>query len=222
MSVAIDSFLMTLKQHEFENSFNPYRNVCSVYDHYESPVIRTKILEDILGAACSAQVDAIWIGRDLGHRGGRRTGLAFTDDLSFERHLSRWGLASRHLTNGPMVKERSATVIWELLNKISQNVFLWNVFPFHPHQNNNPFSNRAHNSIERKFGTKLLEQLVDLLKPTKLVAIGNDAANVARTLSVDCDIVHVRHPSYGGQTKFIQQISAVYEIPVLDRQPLLI
>jgi hypothetical protein len=53
------------------------------------------ILTQILQAAEAASVDAIWVGRDLGFRGGRRTGMALTDDVHFHDHLARWGM--RHI-----------------------------------------------------------------------------------------------------------------------------
>ena len=50
-----------------------------------------------------AELDAIWVGRDLGYRGGRRTGLALTDDVYFADHLERWGLDVQRPTYGKPV-----------------------------------------------------------------------------------------------------------------------
>ena len=152
-------------------------------------------------------VESLWIGRDPGHRGGRRTGLAFTDDVHLHEHAKRWGLSIVRATRGPKISERTAAVIWKALSRMESPVFLWNVFPLHPHQPGNPFSNRPHNAHERRIGEEFLAELIPLLQPRRLVAIGNDAASSARRLADRQEIIKVRHPSHGGQAKFLAQIS---------------
>jgi len=155
-------------------------------------------------------VDSIWIGRDLGYRGGRRTGLALTDDVHVHRHTSRWGVPAVVPTTGALVSERTATVIWSVLDGIEERVFLWNVFPLHPHEADTPFSNRQHNSQERRAGEQILVDLVMRLRPRRIVAIGNEAAGAARRLDLLVPVLPVRHPSYGGQRQFLCQMSALY------------
>ncbi len=72
-------FVSTLKELKFENVFNPYVDRCVVHDLDDAPSRRATALLSLLEAATATEVDALWIGRDLGHRGGRRTGLALTD-----------------------------------------------------------------------------------------------------------------------------------------------
>jgi hypothetical protein len=113
-------------------------------------------------------------------------------------------------TTGDPVAERTAAVIWGVLGKIRDPIFLWNVFPFHPHEPDDAFTNRAHSSFERGIGEELLAELVKLLRPQRLIAIGNDAAKAAARITSSGQTIHVRHPSYGGQAMFIRQISALY------------
>ena len=75
---------------KLEDSFNPYADRCDIHDLADAPQYRTQALLNILETAASVEIDSLWIGRDLGYRGGRRTGLAFTDDLHFSTHASRW------------------------------------------------------------------------------------------------------------------------------------
>jgi hypothetical protein len=84
-------------------------------------------------------------------------------------------------------------------------VFLWNVFPFHPHEPGHPFTNRSHNPRERAAGEAVLAELILLLKPRCIVGIGNDAAKTASCLRGSEEIAQIRHPSYGGQREFEQQ-----------------
>jgi hypothetical protein len=159
-------------------------------------------------------VDALWIGRDLGFRGGRRTGMALTDDVHFHDHLSRWGLSRAKPTVGQPVAERTAKFVWAMLDEISAPVFLWNVFPLHPHERDAPFTNRAHNAKERKAGTEILDELIRLLRPKRLVAVGNDAEKVLGKIAGGRVVSKVRHPSYGGQAEFTCQIQALYGLRV--------
>jgi len=211
-NVSPQKIVDALKELSFPNTFNPYTERCPVYDRSDSARIRSLILHDMLVAASDVEIDAIWIGRDLGHRGGRRTGLALTDDVRFSSHMVRWGVQFERPTNGPVVKERTASVVWDLLDEISEPVFLWNVFPLHPFPSGDEFRNRAHNSAERRSGEMIMEMLIHLLRPRRIVAIGGDAARVSERNFDDIDIFHVRHPSYGGEREFRDQVADLYEL----------
>ncbi len=206
-------FVKTLCEMDFENTFNPYSSKCDVHDLVDAPRRRSKALLAMLEAALAIEVDSIWIGRDLGYRGGRRTGLALTDDVHICAHAERWGITVERSTKGSPFCERTAAVIWSVLSQIKAPVFLWNVFPLHPHEWGDSFTNRSHNARERKAGEAILEQLILLLKPQRLIAIGNDAAKAANRLSQNIEVHRIRHPSYGGQTKFLKQTRELYSLP---------
>nr|VFK15281.1 MAG: Uracil DNA glycosylase superfamily protein [Candidatus Kentron sp. LPFa] len=157
----------------------------------------------MLEAAGEYDIDSIWIGRDLGYRGNRRTGLAFTDDVHLDIHAERWGISAPRPTKGGMLAERTAAIVWDILSRVKDPVFLWNVFPLHPHEADNPFSNRPHTPLERKAGEEFLSHLISLLRPRRLIAIGNDAALTANRLFGHGEVIKVGHPSYmGGKRSF--------------------
>jgi hypothetical protein len=122
-------FVEQLRALSFEHTFNPYSDTCIVHDVADAPLRRSRALLAVLKAATRVEVDALWIGRDLGYRGGRRTGLAFTDDVHMRVHLARWEVDIERPTKGSTVTERTASVIWEALLRIHSPIFLWNVFP---------------------------------------------------------------------------------------------
>ena len=205
-------FVEGLSKLHFENTFNPYSDRCAVHDLDEAPRFRSRALVSMLEAATGREIDSLWVGRDLGYRGGRRTGLAFTDDVHVQTHAKRWKLSVERPTKGEAIAEQTAAVTWRVISKIKVPVFLWNVFPLHPHEPGNPFSNRSHNARERRAGEEFLSELILLLKPCRLVAIGNDAARAARHLSDQQGVFQVRHPSYGGQTQFLTQMGELYDL----------
>ncbi len=206
-------FVEKLRELSFENTFNPYSDRCTAHDLDDAPQRRSQMLLSVIESAMEREIDSLWIGRDLGYRGGRRTGLALTDDIHMRAHVERWGLSIERPTKGKIVAERTAAVIWSAILQIKVPIFLWNVFPLHPHESDNPFSNRPHNRFECKTGEDILSQLILLLKPRRLVAIGSDAVQTTHRLRTQHDVVQVRHPSYGGQTQFLTQIRELYDLP---------
>jgi len=211
-------FVNSLMTTKFDSVFNPYSDRCGVYDLDDAPNLRAAALLKVLKAAVRVEIDAVWIGRDLGYRGGRRTGLALTDDVHLCSHASRWNLRVERATKGPDVAERTAAVIWTILSQVSSPIFLWNVFPFHPHEANDPFTNRAHTRSEQAAGEEFLAELIGMLGPRRLVAIGNDAARTAERFAERIEVIHVRHPSYGGQSDFIHQIRSLYDLKADAKQ----
>ena len=210
MKTTPSNFVRELQRLKFPDSFNPYLDRCAAHDRNDAPACRSDLLYKMLEAAVESEVDSLWIGRDLGYRGGRRTGLAFTDDERLPIHAKRWNIAAEKLTVGEAVSERTATIIWNHLDQINTGIFLWNVFPLHPHIVGRPFTNRPHNSRERVAGGQLLVQLIDLLKPRRLILIGKDAASVAGDICGNMELCSVRHPSYGGEKMFSTQVRKLY------------
>lgn len=208
-------FMNRLKELCFENTFNPYRDRCSEYDLSDAPQRREQMLLSLLTAARDRGVDSMWIGQELGHLGGRRTGLALTDDIYFDMHLERWGLSCDQPTKNPVVAECTASIVWGLLAQIREAVFLWNVFPLHMHKPGNSFSNRQDKSAdEREAGEKVLSDLILLLKPGRLIALGNEAHKVTKRVAqrspYQYDVRKVRHPSRNGQMQFLREMQEIY------------
>ena len=209
MSTVVETIVQDLSAIDMENVFNPYSDYCDLHDQRDAPAQRRRNLASTLNAAVALQIRTIWIARDLGYRGGRRTGLALTDEVHLDSlSLLYEGLIVKKATKGPVVGERTAKLIWKMLLQISQPIFLWNVFPFHPHEPDEPMSNRRHNTKERRMCEQFLYRIVNLLQPDHIVAIGKDAHMAVEGLGIDC--TQVRHPSYGGQSIFVEQIEVAY------------
>ncbi|WP_315797842.1 uracil-DNA glycosylase [Bradyrhizobium sp. SZCCHNRI3043] len=202
-------FVKELAGLRFEDVFNPYSERCKEFDRHDAPRIRQKNLRLVIDKALQTSVDTLWIARDLGYRGGRRTGLALTDEAHLHDHSHLYGdLPLERATKGPVVVERTAKVIWHTLKLIDRPIFLWNVFPLHPHEANDPRSNRCHTRLEREVCRPLLVRLIAGLRPKLVVAIGRDAEQALADMGIAAS--GVRHPSYGGQSDFIKGICSIY------------
>lgn len=207
-----EQFVSDLARVNLDNVFNPYSDTCPIHDRVDAPAIRRRNLSSFLACSINARVRTMWIGRDLGYLGGRRTGLALTDEVRLSTCASNFSeLALRQATEGQPIGERTASVIWGVLNQVNEPVFLWNAFPLHPHVKDKPMTNRCHTRSERMACKPLFFRLLDMLRPEIVVAIGNDAADALTDMGVASR--RVRHPSYGGKRDFIRGMGAIYDLP---------
>jgi uracil-DNA glycosylase len=205
------SFAAALSQTRLPSVFNPYGDCCPVHDRPDAARVRKGNLVRYLEAALSARADTIWIGRDLGYRGGRRTGVPLTDEVHLgQAGVLLGGIALDRATRGPVVAERTAAVVWSVLSRIGEPVVLWNIFPLHPHEPDSPLSNRCHTRAEREATWPLLTAFIAMIQPRRIVAIGRDAA--VALAGIDIPVLVVRHPSYGGQAEFIAGVQEIYGV----------
>lgn len=192
--------------------FNPYRDVCPEHDRSDAPAIRRRNLALMLAATTASET--VWFGRDLGWRGGRRTGLPLTDEarLPFASHLASVAGFVVATRSGPQ-REATAGHVWAMIECLHRDQgvsppLLWNAFPFHPHPPGRPLANRPHTAAEARIGREIAAALLDWLRPRRLVALGCSARQALVKLGHDNDCV--RHPSFGGQRRFMAQIGALY------------
>lgn len=203
-------FVERLTNVSIANVFNPYSDRCEVHDLHDAAQIRCQNLQAVLSVRQTMGVDSIWFGRDLGYRGGRRTGLALTDEkFMFQKgETSTNHLKIARATHGNPVSERTAAVVWSLIERLDRPPMLWNAFPFHPHEPGAPFTNRTHTKRERLETAWTIEALVQRLGNPRLIAIGNDASKALSDLGFEH--LSARHPSYGGQREFISTMERIH------------
>lgn len=201
-----------LAEIRLKNVFNPYSERCERFDRRDAPRIRRKNLAGFLQAAVDQRIDTIWVARDLGYRGGRRTGVPLTDELHLDIAASTFqSLALHRATKGPALGERTAHIIWSVIAQLGKPVCLWNVFPLHPFALGEPLSNRCHTRSERQICKPLLLDLLSMLQIKSVIAVGRDAEQGLAELGIPAR--KVRHPSYGGQAEFVDSICSIYGIP---------
>jgi hypothetical protein len=203
------SFVAALSQIKLAGVFNTYADRCAVHDLADGPAVRRTNLRGYLSAIEDTAADTIWMGRDLGYRGGRRTGLALTDEVHLTVLAETYpGATPSKATKGPAIAERTAAEIWSVLSSLKRPPLLWNVFPFHPHEPDNEMTNRKFSKRELAVVTELNRELIRWLGIKRIVCIGQDAASYADNLGVA--VQYVRHPSYGGIPEFRSGMRKLY------------
>lgn len=203
-------FIKMLAAYQSPKVFNPYAQRCEQADRYNAVQIRKRNLAQLLDAGLEQGIDSLWLGRDLGFRGGRRTGLALTDEARLPNASKMWQIELKQATKGAPVAERTAGAIWRFVEQADANIFMWNIFPFHPHEPDNAMTNRAHTAKERDQGLAILSTLIAMLKPKTIAALGNDAYLGAQKVATTESVYKLRHPSYGGERIFAKQIADLY------------
>lgn len=204
----IEEFVESIKSMRFDNAFNPYTDVCEAHDHDTSPNTRLNNLRSMLHSVPPGQC-TMWIGRDPGYRGARRTGVPLTDEFHLSVAAKRYTAGRfEKATRTGIVKERTAAEVWRLLSATNDAPLMWNVFPLHPHRSEDSFSNRLHNRKERDAGLMYLDWLIKSFQPKMIVALGRDAYEGINKLGYGS--IYVRHPSYGGQSEFRKCLGALY------------
>ena len=193
--------------------FNPYSDCCLKHDQPNAPELRRENLTVTLEAAVRLGVDSVWVGREPGHLGARRTGLALTDDDTLRCASEMFGVQLQKATHSVVRRENTAQAIWEILPKLDCRVFPWNVFPLHSHNMGNPLSNRKHCATERAEGVEFLRDILGMLKPNRVVAVGCDAKRALRKMKVDARSCFVNHPARERERKkFPGQVGEIYGV----------
>lgn len=176
--------------------FNPYNSVEPSLDRSNADRIRRENLRQYV--ECFVRPPRfLLVGEAPGWRGCRFSGVPFTSEeqlvggrLPFTGHQSSKAADA--------LAENSANYVWEVLATFHPDAFLWNAVPLHPHQPGHFDENRKPTTKERKQFEPLTDELVGILKPREVVAIGRVAEHALQKHNPR----YVRHPSFGGAPEF--------------------
>lgn len=197
-------FVAALAAVRIANVFNPYTDHCHRHDLIDGPAIRRTNLELFLTAGLSAPIDEVWIGLELGQRGGRRTGLPLTDEMHLAALSDYWGVTGiRRATTGPPIAEDTASWVWKAVNSSAQRVFFWNAFPLQCHQVEST-TNRNHSAAEAELLRPYLQWVLQRTAPSRVVALGLPAQRALKRAGIESR--YVRHPARGGGKTFVESI----------------
>lgn len=191
----------------------------NVYNQYsyetQENAVRRKNLLIYLENMYKLKPEVILVGEAPGYRGCRLTGVPFTSEYLLMNNMKGLNLFGREAgyrlacEKDKLLKEATATIIWETLLKYEMISLGWNAFPFHPHRAGNGESNRAPLKSELLIGEKPLLKIIEMFNIKKVVAVGRKSEESLEKLNISCD--KVRHPAQGGKNDFVEGIRGLKE-----------
>lgn len=194
----------------FLNHLKKYPNSSSVYN----PYLRTSIaknLEHYLQAMMNLKGKRVLlVGEAPGYKGCRITGIPFTSGRIFQdlQHPFLNGLSKKLLFEW-IESENTASIVWNYLVDTPRIPLFWNSFPFHPHREKQPLTNRAPNKAEIEYGSRVLQMLFKLYRPDIVAGIGHNGVKGSKAAFPELTIEYIRHPSYGGKVDFIAGMNKI-------------
>ena len=94
--------------------------------------------------------------------------------------------------------------MWDYLARRRTLPLFWNAFPFHPHHEGKPLSNRAPTADEISEGISYLRLIGEWYRPQHVAGLGRKGARALERAFPGCRVAALRHPSYGGKNEFIR------------------
>ena len=181
----------------------------NLYGNDPQGIIRVANLKEYSKRIAAISPDIILIGEAPGYQGTRRTGVPFASE-----HIITGGMPevsffkdTRGFTrayNDRLYKEPSSTIMWRKISKYSKPPLLWAVYPLHPHQPGDTESNRTPTRKEVVTLKGHLQQLIDIVQPKTVLALGNTAKATLDELGIETQ--KIRHPARGGGPIFERQL----------------
>lgn len=190
----VEDFVERLSVARIGSTFNFYADRVDGLDVADACVRRQANLLEHLTAR-EGRCRFMLVGEAPGYNGARWSGVAFTDERSL-------GPERRSSTRPQGFREPSATILGGALRDLGLDevTVRWNAVPLHPHGPGRPLTNRKPTEEERVAGLEFLEELVSIMQPERVLAVGRVAE---RSLP---EATYVRHPARGGATIFRAQM----------------
>lgn len=167
------------------------------------------------------------VAEAVGYQGGRFSGIAITcERMLLDKHktirakdvtpirLERTSSPTSSLLKGTQQKdgfnEPTDTVVWSAIVEKGidpYDTLLWNIFPFHPHKEGNPLTNRTPTEVEQEQGWEYTKRLLELHREMGgdeplMLAVGQKSADTMGKFGLSA--IGLRHPANGGANLYRQ------------------
>lgn len=199
--------------------FNPFADHCATHDLPDAIAIRKSNLRKYWQAQYQLNVNSLWVGEAPGYNGVRRSGIYLISEPQYEELGERLGgIDFQKATKTPNKATQSSKAVWKLIQALPSVPLTYDAFPLHSIRNTPPFVNRSPSKQELRSTAHILEEILAVFQPERIIAIGRKAEYALEYLGVKS--IYVRHPSRGGGPAFEQGIKGIYgigDLPVLKQ-----
>jgi len=209
---------------------NPYSVCLSGVDiGPEAPEIRRRQLRAYL----TRRVDTarlLLVAEAPGYQGARFSGIAMTCERTLlgqkpgvppeavlgdvpGQRTSHPGTGRNRPEQAHGFCEPTASIVWRELVALglTDRAVLWNVFPFHPHREGGPLTNRTPSRAEVAAHLDIIADLHAAFATARVICIGNTARDHLHPLYPD--LPALRHPANGGASKFRDGLRRLVNAP---------
>jgi len=171
-------------------------------------IIRKHNLLTYLQKMKSLRPKFLLLGEAPGYKGCRLTGVPFTSEKILANHSFFKDFGFQFI-NEKLESEQSATIVWNVLQGLKSKPLIWNIFPFHPYDGTNSYTNRTPSENELELGKKYLIKLLEIFEIDIIAAVGRKPES--RLKDIGIKYKYVRHPANGGKNKFVDGINEIVE-----------
>ena len=187
------------------NFFNQYSEKNPEIDLQDACVIRRNNLKNYLKSIKDPVF--LLVGEAPGFKGMRCSGVPFV----CEKQLINGELkfVGKQSTMGEPKCENSANIYWKVIKNYNEYILNWDAIPFHPFDLTNKFRNRTPRKSELKTFLPLLNQIIEIIEPEKIISIGRKSEYSLNRLGRNAE--YVRHPSYGGKSEFTNGLNKIFK-----------
>ena len=148
----------------------------------------------------------ILVGEAPGYKGCAQSGIPFTSQYIISN--TKFFKSNFQLIGGEE-KERTSTVIWKCLETMKQYPLLWNAFPFHPHEENVPNTNRPLLPEEEEEGLQYIQLLQIMFPKSDFVAVGGVAEKSLIKLGISVYDKACHPAARNGIARFKEQMTKI-------------
>ena len=190
-----------------EGLFNPYKNRVDALDIPGAHLVRQENFRQYL-AAYIRPPRLFLLAEAPGPWGCRFSGVPLVSESQLVDPEFPISGHATSLEDKPH-SEYTAKIYWRVLGEWFPHFFTWNTVPFHPYKPDKILSIRNPRNSEVVSFLPLIDAVVDVVKPERILAIGRKAEYALNKIDRVC--TYIRHPSQGGAKKFEEGVLKVIE-----------
>ena len=190
----------------FKDRFNPWQQ-SDKSDISSAPALRCDNLKKYLMERPNPKYILIGESPSIG---ARYTGIAMTSEEIFKNSnlFNEYACTSKVQDT----KEKTASIVWNDLKEYGQeNFVIWNAYAFNSKCFKSWYKKASATEKKESIYKEILTTFFDIFdyENSVIIAVGRDAEKSCKNFGFDC--IYLRHPSMGGQNKFVEGLKEIIE-----------